>query len=297
MSKNSQSALERIFRPAPTPDTKPLPATGRAGRNLPAAVASALILLIAVGLALFFARTIFVVFVGLLVLLAVWEVAGAFARRGLTVMLPPLYLGAVGIILASALGSLPWIMYSLYLTAIVSAAWRIFSGSLPGRPIMDVIATWFVLLYIPFMAAFVGLMSSHSGRDPWPLVFFVVVVVCNDLGGWLAGIMLGKHPMAPKLSPKKSWEGFGGSVTMCALGGWIGTLVLGIPWWWALVMGATGAIIGTLGDLTESLIKRDVGLKDMSSIIPGHGGILDRVDAMLFAAPAFYLIYSSALGW
>lgn len=296
MSDKGQSLVARVFAPGPTADTTPLPATGRAGRNLPAAVASGLTLLIAVGLALFFARNVFVVFVAILMLLASWEVAGALARRGLAVTLLPVYVGGLGIYLAGVFGSMPWIMFSLYLTVLVAVAWRMFSVDMPGRPIADVMATIFVIVYIPFMASFVGLMSGHA-ETPWPLVFFIVVVVSNDLGGWMAGVLFGKHAMAPKLSPKKSWEGFAGSALMCALAGWVGTIVMGIPWWWGLILGVAGAVLGTLGDLTESLIKRDVGLKDMSAIVPGHGGIMDRLDSLLFAAPAFYLIYSMALGW
>ena len=296
MSQNSQSVLARIFAPGPTPDNTPLPATGRAGRNLPAAVASGVTLVAAVALALFFARDLFLILVGCLMVVALWEIAGALARKGLHVALIPVYVGGLGMFVASALGSLDWVMYAMYLTFLVSTAWRIFSTNTPGRPIMDVMATAFTIVYIPFMASFVGLMSQRSDT-PWPLVFFIVVVVCNDLGGWMAGVLFGKHPMAPKLSPKKSWEGFAGSVLLCGVAGGAATAVLGIPWWWALMFAAAGAALGTLGDLTESLIKRDVGLKDMSTIVPGHGGIMDRLDSLLFAAPAFYLIYSVALGW
>ena len=296
MSQKNQSVLARVFNPGPTPDTTPLPATGRAGRNLPAAITSGLILLTTVALALFFARNLFLVFVGILMVLATWEIAGALARKQLNVVLIPVYLGGITMFVAGSLGSEEWVMYSMYLTILVATAWRIFAVDMPGRPIMDVMATIFTIVYIPFMASFVGLMSQRTD-SPWPLVFFVVVVVCNDLGGWMAGVMFGKHPMAPKLSPKKSWEGFAGSVILCGVAGWVATLVMGIEWWWLFVFAVAGSALGTLGDLTESLIKRDVGLKDMSSIMPGHGGIMDRLDSLLFAAPAFFLIYSLALGW
>lgn len=296
MSVDRRPLLARVLSPGPTPDTVPLPSTGRAGRNLPAAVASGLTLLVAVVLALLFVRPAFMVFVGFLVVLASWEVAGALARKDLEVSLAPVYVGGVGMFVAGALGSIPWVMYTMYLTVVVSVAWRMFSKGTEGRPVADVMATVFLIAYIPFMASFVGLMSSKSA-EPWPLIFFILVVISNDLGGWVAGVLFGKHPMAPRLSPKKSWEGFAGSIIMCVAVAYGGTWVLGIPWWWALVMGAAGAFVGTLGDLTESLIKRDVGLKDMSNIMPGHGGIMDRLDSLLFTAPLFYLIYSLALGW
>ncbi len=296
MEDSEPSLLSRIVYPGPAADTVPLPSSGRAGRNLPAAVASGVGLIVVVGAALFFARAAFLVFVGVLLLLAIWEVAGALARKDQRVMALPVYVGGLGIFVAGSLGSLTWILTGLYLTVLVAVAWRMFATSLPGRPIQDIMATVFTIVYLPVFGAFVGLMSHHS-QQPWPIVFFIVVVIMNDIGGWAAGVLFGKHPMAPKLSPKKSWEGFAGSIISTTLAGFAATLVLGIPWWWSFVLGAIGAIVGTLGDLTESLIKRDVGLKDMSNIVPGHGGIMDRLDSLLFTTPAFYLAYSIALGW
>lgn len=235
------------------------------------------------------------VFVGFLVLLASWEVSGALARKNLRVALPPIYVGGLAMFIVGALGLFQWVLYLLYFTFMAVVLWRLAQGP-KNNPIADVTASVFVLLYVPFLGAFVGLMSAKSD-SPWPLVFFILTVVANDLGGWMAGVLFGKHPLAPKLSPKKSWEGFAGSVLLCAAVAYAGTWVLGIPWWWLFPMAATGAVIGTLGDLTESLIKRDVGLKDMSNIMPGHGGAMDRLDSLLFAAPAFYLIFSLALGW
>ncbi len=296
MGTDKASRLHTVIRPNPTVDHKPLPSSGRAGRNLPAAIASGVVLIVVVAAALFLARPVFLVIVGILVWLASWEIAGALARREMTVMLVPVYLGGVAMLVAGAFGSVGWLMISLYLTLIMIVVNRMTWSSLPTRPVPDVLASVFTAVYVPFLASFVALISAYT-PTPWPLVFFIVVVVCNDLGGWMAGVLFGKHPMAPKLSPKKSWEGFAGSVALCLVAGVIGTFVMDIPWWWALVMAVVGAVIGTLGDLTESLIKRDVGLKDMSGILPGHGGIMDRVDSILFAAPAFFLIYTLAFGW
>ncbi|WRS30041.1 phosphatidate cytidylyltransferase [Actinomycetaceae bacterium MB13-C1-2] len=296
MGTDKASRLLTIIRPNPTVDHKPLPSSGRAGRNLPAAVASAVVLIVVVAAALFLARPVFLVIVGILVWLASWEIAGALARRDMTVMLVPVYLGGAAMLVAGAYGSVGWLMISLYLTLIMIVINRMLWSSLSTRPVLDVLASVFTAVYVPFLGSFVALISAYT-QSPWPLVFFIVVVVCNDLGGWMAGVLYGKHPMAPKLSPKKSWEGFAGSVALCLVAGVIGTFVMDIPWWWAVVMAVVGSVIGTLGDLTESLIKRDVGLKDMSGILPGHGGIMDRVDSILFAAPAFFLIYTLAFSW
>lgn len=285
-----------IWIAPPTHNSTPLPSSGRAGRNLPAAITSALVLVGALGATLFFSRPIFLVLVTALVLAAIWEVAGALARKDIIVSLPPLYVGAIAMMATGATVGAFWVMASLYFTFVAAVLWRLASTSLPSRPVYDIMATSFLALYVPFSASFLAMISAHS-EQPWTLVFFVVIVACNDLGGWAAGVLFGKHPMAPKLSPKKSWEGFVGSVLLTCGAAVGATFVIGIPWWWCFVLGLGAAIIGTLGDLTESLVKRQVGLKDMSNMVPGHGGLMDRFDSMLFCAPAFFFFYAIALGW
>jgi phosphatidate cytidylyltransferase len=110
--------------------------------------------------------------------------------------------------------------------------------------------------------------------------------VLSDVGGYAFGVVFGKHPMAPSVSPKKSWEGFAGSVLTCVVGGAIAVpLLVHGPWWGGAVLGACAAVAATVGDLTESTIKRDLGIKDMSTILPGHGGAMDRLDSLLLVAP------------
>lgn len=280
----------------PTENHVPLPASGRAGRNLPAAVASGVILIVSVGVALVFARPVFVALIVLLMLVATWEVAGAFARKNQTVVLPPIYLGGIAMVIAGSTFGPFWVMASLYFTFAFIVIWRLASQNLTSKPVTDIAFSVFTAVYIPFNASFVALISAKSATV-WPIVFFIVVVACNDLGGWMVGVLFGRHPMAPKLSPKKSWEGFAGSVALSTAAGIVGAVVMEIPWWTGIFFGIAGAVLGTLGDLLESLIKRDVGLKDMSGIVPGHGGLMDRLDSILFAAPAFYFIFALALGW
>jgi len=116
-------------------------------------------------------------------------------------------------------------------------------------------------------------------------------VVCNDVGGYAAGVLFGKHPMAPKISPKKSWEGAAGSLILgTAAGVCMAIFVLGVPFWVGIILGISLVVVGTCGDLIESIIKRDIGIKDMSSFVPGHGGVMDRLDSLLVAAPVAWLI-------
>jgi phosphatidate cytidylyltransferase len=120
---------------------------------------------------------------------------------------------------------------------------------------------------------------------------FLILTACSDVGGYFAGITVGRHLMAPAISPKKTWEGFGGSALFCLLGGAISlpALLHGAVWQ-GLVVGAAVLAAAALGDLAESMIKRDLGIKDMGSVLPGHGGILDRIDSLLITAPVVWLL-------
>ena len=131
-------------------------------------------------------------------------------------------------------------------------------------------------------------MTQHRYRS-MVIVMLIALPVANDTGGWLAGIIFGKHPMAPSVSPKKSWEGFAGSVVAAVLAGVLCLWGLGGPVWAGALLGSCTVVVSTLGDLGESLLKRDLGLKDMGTLLPGHGGLMDRLDSILVAAPLVYL--------
>ncbi len=289
-----RSLLDRVMRPGPSRDHMPLAATGRAGRNLPAAVATAVVLIGAFALALWLWRPGFVALVVLLALGATWELGGAFARVGVTLAMPPIYVGTIGILVCTWTLGLEAALIAMYLTVFVVIAWRLLEGPADDR-IRDVVTSIFAVVYVPFLASFVVLMLTGD-RSPWWVVVFIVVTISNDIGGWAAGVLLGRHPMSPRISPKKSWEGFAGSVLMCVGVAVASLALLGAPWWWGPILGAAAAVVGTVGDLTESMIKREVGLKDMSNILPGHGGILDRLDSLLMTAPMFSLVLGLAMG-
>jgi phosphatidate cytidylyltransferase len=178
----------------------------------------------------------------------------------------------------------------------------------PGSSALrDVVGGVFAATYVPFLAGFVVmLLAQGNGRAR--VALFILLAVANDTGGNIAGVLFGRHPLAPTVSPKKSWEGLGGSVLLTTLVGVVGShwvldhpflpaaggpllgssLVLGV------VLGVMTAVTATLGDLAESLLKRDLELKDMGSLLPGHGGVLDRVDSILVTAPFVYLVLSVA---
>jgi phosphatidate cytidylyltransferase len=123
------------------------------------------------------------------------------------------------------------------------------------------------------------------------VVAFILVTVASDVGGYAVGVLFGRHPMAPLISPKKSWEGFAGSVALCLVTGWASVVYLLHGQWWAgLLLGAVAVVFATSGDLIESLVKRDLGIKDMSSVVPGHGGLMDRLDSLLATVVPVWLV-------
>jgi phosphatidate cytidylyltransferase len=147
-----------------------------------------------------------------------------------------------------------------------------------------------VAIYLPFLAGFAVLMLADPD-GPKRVLSFIAVTVASDIGGYVSGVLFGRRPMAPSVSPKKTWEGFAGSVVCCLAVG-VGCLVLVLDgrWWVGLVLGGATAVTATLGDLGESLLKRDLGMKDMGNLLPGHGGLMDRLDSLLPTAPIAYLV-------
>ena len=294
MASTDPSLLARIFTPGPTRDNHPAGgATGKAGRNLVQAITTAVVLIAAVAVPLFTSLPAFVGVIGFVCLVGIWELAGAFARMGITLAVPPLYVGAIGIVTCAWWLGSEGTLFALYITVFVCAAWRLLDRRQESR-MSEVVATGFPAVCVPFLASFVVLMLA-AWQIPRVFVVCELMVIADDTGGWGAGVLFGKHRMAPALSPKKSWEGFVGSALTAVGVGTVGLWWLGAAWWWGIIAGVSIAFVGTMGDLTESMIKRESGLKDMSQILPGHGGVLDRVDALLMSAPVAYFIFAWAL--
>jgi phosphatidate cytidylyltransferase len=168
--------------------------------------------------------------------------------------------------------------------------WRL-RGEVDGF-VRDATAGVFTAVYVPFLAGFVVLLLKPDD-GPLRVLTFILVTIASDIGGYFVGVLAGKHPMAPVISPKKSWEGFAGSTAFCIAAGWASVVyLLDGDWWVGVVLGLVAVVMATLGDLSESVIKRDLGIKDMSAIIPGHGGLMDRLDSLLATvAPTWLLLY------
>lgn len=264
------------------------------GRNLPVALAVAAGLGALVLVTLLTVKVAFLVLVAAIVGVALWELGHALSAH--EVKLPVIPVG-VGGALAYALAY--WrgpesALAALALTFIAVLAWRL-PGGAKGY-LRDVAAGVFALIYLPVMATFVALMLAPRDGAHRALLF-VILAVCSDSGAYFAGILFGRHLMAPKISPKKTWEGLAGSVITCLAAGALGmTYLLNGNVWSGLVLGVAAVAAATLGDLVESMMKRDLDTKDMSSLLPGHGGVLDRIDGLLILAPVAWFLMAVFLG-
>ncbi|HYG92849.1 MAG TPA: phosphatidate cytidylyltransferase [Nocardioides sp.] len=272
---------------------------GRAGRDLKAAVASAVFLLGAVGASLYFWKPAFMVIVALAVVVAVWELRKGLLARDIDLPEQPLMVGGVVMVVVAYVWGAEALVTATAVTALVVMLWLLRRG-IDGY-VKNATASVFTLVYLPFLGSFVALMLAEGGLDGGGLdddgvlgiITFILVTIASDIGGYVAGVLFGKHPMAPVISPKKSWEGFAGSLLATVGAGWaLVVLVLEGDWWIGITLGLIAVVMATLGDLCESVIKRDLGIKDMSQVIPGHGGLMDRLDSLLATiAPIWLLLH------
>ncbi len=255
----------------------------RAGRDLPAAIGVGVGLGAVVIASLAFRKEAFAVVMGAAILVGVWELKTALDTAQIRISVIPLWIGAVSMIVSALLRGPEALILTFGLSCVALLIWRVADGV--SQAPRDLAGSLFVLLYPCFLAGFAALMLAASDGH-LRIVFFVLVTVCSDVGGYAVGVLFGRHPMAPSVSPKKSWEGFAGSVGLCALAGALAVhWMFDRPWWQGAVIGAVVAFGATTGDLIESLVKRDLGIKDMGSILPGHGGVMDRLDSLLICAP------------
>ncbi|MGO1510748.1 MAG: phosphatidate cytidylyltransferase [Actinomycetales bacterium] len=268
---------------APAPKAGP-----RAGRELSLAIPVAAGLVALLVLSLAFRPEPFVALVAVVAVLGVFELTGAAAQRYITIARFPVSLGGVVMVVAAWFGGENGLLgaYAAAVALVVSIAVLLRQGT---NGVRDAAADVFVLTYVPFLLAFAVLLVR---MDDGVLLVLVAALLpaANDTGGYVAGILFGRHPMAPTISPKKSWEGVAGSViASVAVSLLLVSVVLDHPWWLAALLGLLAVGTSTVGDLAESLLKRDVGVKDMSNLLPGHGGLLDRIDSIIVTLPLVFL--------
>ena len=284
-------------RPHPTPAQRK--DHGRAGRNLPAAVTSAVLLLGLIGATLYFAKPVFMLVVVVAVLVAVWELHRGLEAKGIDIPEQPIMVGGAAMVVVAYVWGPAALVTATAVTALVVMLWLLRRG-IDGY-VQNATAAVFTVVYVPFLGSFVALLLREGGLTGGGLgddgvagiIVFILVTIASDIGGYVAGVLFGKHPMAPVISPKKSWEGFAGSfVFTTAAGIALVVLLLEGDWWVGVVLGVVAVVMATLGDLCESVMKRDLGIKDMSQVIPGHGGLMDRLDSLLATvAPVWLLLH------
>lgn len=273
---------------APAAAAEPARSPGRAGRDLPAAIAVGASLGALVIVTLFTVRIVWILIVAAGVTIGAYELVRALNVRRLRPPLLPVLGGTIAIPLTAYADGAEGQVLALFVTVLVILAWRLVGPRERLWP--DVAAGIFAVVYVGFLAGFASLMTSPPD-GPRRVLIFVAATVCSDVGGYATGVLFGKHPMAPTVSPKKSWEGFAGSATACMLFGAL-TLrfLLHQTYWEGVLFGLVVVCTATVGDLGESLIKRDIGIKDMGTLLPGHGGIMDRLDSLLCTAPIAWLL-------
>ncbi|RKT85906.1 phosphatidate cytidylyltransferase [Saccharopolyspora antimicrobica] len=270
---------------APDPPSRP----SRAGRDLRAAIGVGVVLGAAIILSLLMVRFVFIGIVAAAVAVSSVELANALKRgSGTRVSLVPVLVGGQAMVWLSWPFGLRGALVAFAITVLACLAWR-FRHGVDGY-VRDVTASVFTAAYVPLFAAFAAMLVRPED-GAFRALCFMIGVVASDTGGYAFGVLFGKHPMAPKISPKKSWEGFAGSMLVGVGAGALSvTLMLGGEWWEGMLFGAALVCTATLGDLMESLIKRDLGIKDMGNLLPGHGGLMDRMDSLLPSAAAAWMM-------
>lgn len=261
---------------------------GRAGRNLPAAIGVGVLLGAVVLISLYTVKVTFLAVVVAAIGAAVWELTRALGSRDIRVPLVPLGLGSAAMLLGAYFDGPRSLAAAMGLTLLAIMIWRIPRGA--DGYVRDTTAGLFAALYVPFLAGFaVLLLAAPDGDDR--VLTFIAVTICSDIGGYVAGVLFGKHPLAPKVSPKKTWEGSAGSLLACvACGGALLPVLFDGAIWQGVIVGAAAMLTATAGDLIESMIKRDLGVKDLGTLLPGHGGVMDRLDSLLATVPVFWLL-------
>jgi phosphatidate cytidylyltransferase len=277
--------------PSIEPAGTPVPRrASRSGRNLPLAIITGVGLAALLLGALVLSKPLFVLFVLAVVLLAVTELIQVLRARATRPAAAVIYPMSVLLLVGAYLKGPAALSFGMMLTVLASFAWYLVDR---GRTEVtrNVAATDFAVLYLPFLAAHLPLVVARADHYVGAVIGYALLVVVYDTAAYATGATIGRHPLAPHISPNKSWEGAAGATVLTLV---VGAFVL--PLWepWTLPSGLTLAavacVVAPLGDLSESMLKRDLAVKDMGSILPGHGGMLDRIDALLFMAPALYYV-------
>lgn len=269
------------------------PKVGRAGRDLRAAIIVGLSLAGLIFATLFTVRVLWIGVVCLAVGIGAYELVTAFKVEGLRIPRIPVTLAGAAIPAAAYAQGTNGLLLAFFVAVVVAVGWRAYDPH-EGDLLRDVSATVFALGYTGFLAGFAGLLSQPAD-GPRRVIIFIATAALNDVGGYAAGVLSGgRHKLAPTISPGKSWEGLGGSIIAgCVCAGLMFPFLLHRATVLGIAFGLAAVAASTLGDLGESMLKRDIGIKDMGHLLPGHGGVMDRLDSLLATAPVAYLLLTA----
>ena len=279
--------------PEPMPDVPPpapAPQKKSAGRDLGAAIGVGVGLAVVIVASLFVVKAAFVGVIAVAVVVGLWELTSRLQeRKGIKAPLVPLAVGGAAMVVAGYVRGPEGAWVAMALTALAVLVWRMTEP--PEGYLKDVTAGVFAAFYVPFLATFVALMLT-ADDGAWRVLTFLLLTVVSDTGAYAIGWRFGTHKLAPRISPGKTREGLFGAVSFAMVAGALCMqfLIDDGSWWQGLILGFAVAASATLGDLGESMIKRDLGIKDMGTLLPGHGGIMDRLDSLLPTAPVVWLL-------
>ncbi|BBC32627.1 Phosphatidate cytidylyltransferase [Streptomyces graminofaciens] len=290
-TQSAQSSVAASQKPEPMPDApQPAPQKKSAGRDLGAAIGVGVGLGAVIVASLFIVKAVFVGVIAVAVVVGLWELTSRLQeRKGIKAPLVPLAVGGAAMVVAGYVRGPEGAWVAMALTALAVLVWRMTEP--PENYLKDVTAGVFAAFYVPFLATFVALMLTADDGPQRVLVFLLLTVV-SDTGAYAVGWRFGTHKLAPRISPGKTREGLLGAVAFAMVAGALlmQFVIADGAWWQGLLLGLAVAASATLGDLGESMIKRDLGIKDMGTLLPGHGGIMDRLDSLLPTAPVVWLL-------
>ncbi|MFC7894500.1 phosphatidate cytidylyltransferase [Streptomyces sp. NPDC057381] len=272
------------------PQPQPQPQKKSAGRDLGAAIGVGVGLGVVIIASLFVVKAVFVGVIAIAVVVGLWELTKRLdERKGIKAPLVPLAVGGAAMVVAGYVRGSEGAWVAMALTALAVLVWRMTEP--PEGYLKDVTAGLFAAFYVPFLATFVAMMLMADDGD-WRVLTFLVLTVVSDTGAYAVGWRFGRTKLAPRISPGKTREGLLGAIAFAMAAGALCMqfAIDGGTWWQGLLLGLAVAVSATLGDLGESMIKRDLGIKDMGTLLPGHGGIMDRLDSLLPTAPVVWLL-------
>lgn len=258
----------------------------KAGRKLLPSILVSLTIFALVFVTIEYVPILFGVLVWAAIMLAMRELVRAYNAGGIELPERILQLAGTGVIVAAWYGKVSGLAVAIAIAIPNILVYMLLRN--PKDFVRRSTSAAFAIFYLAFLGGFIVLLAHHDDGGA-RILALVVLVACNDTFAYFSGVLFGKHPMAPAISPKKTWEGFAGSIVATMIGSsLVFSFAMHKDWWLGAIVGVVAVITGTCGDLIESAVKRDLAIKDMGSLLPGHGGILDRIDSVLFTGPAVW---------